>query len=301
MAASSTCVLVLIFPVPKEILFQFGWRDSESIVFSQNALKYYSTLERFSFISISAAILFIGYNKWNNILLKIFMVLLLYMSICVQSKRTIMALIAVSILAHLLFNSKKKNRKKILIMGVILFLLLIYYSIYIKTEFRNYSTFEMLYTTMRIDFGRDDVLKLVIYSFLNPDRINILDYFGQSFITQLGSIFPLSFLGVKTIGYNAFLTAGLIDMPLDPTINFMTTSIFDEFLANFGIIGFWIAPYIIGKLCVLADNQNKRLKSLTVSMILLLMMLPISFIMWFIQFWALMIFAEFKLQRLKLY
>jgi hypothetical protein len=126
---------------------------------------------------------------------------------------------------------------------------------------------------------------MAIYSLLNPETIKILEYPGQSIITQIGSIFPLPFLGVQSIGYNSFLTAALSGVSLDISINWMTTSLFDEMLSNFGFFGFWISPVILGVFARIADKQNKELVPLTIAVVLLLLMYSPNYIMWFIQFW----------------
>lgn len=284
-----TVLLVLVFPLSKSILWNFGWRDSEILLKGE---KYYSTVERLSYISLSSALIFILKNK-RSIITYVFYSILIYMLICIQSKRSIIFFIAAMIVSYLFFNTKMDKRKWIYCLGCISVIGLLLYSIYIKVVYRGYIGFENLYTTIRIDFFRDDTVKMVIYSLLNPEKMRILKYPGQSIITQIGTIFPLQFLKVPYMGYNSYLTSALIGTSvLDVSINWMTTSIFDEMIANFGFFGFWIAPTILGFMAKIANKQNNKLIIITISSVVLLIMYSLSYIMWYIQFWIGIIVIE---------
>ena len=49
--------------------------------------------------------------------------------------------------------------------------------------------FDSVYDMLRVDFGRDDVVKYVIYEEFFK-KIHILDYPGQSFFQRFLSLFP---------------------------------------------------------------------------------------------------------------
>lgn len=289
-ASFITVALVLVFPMGKDILWNFGWRDLGVVIEGQ---KYYSTVEKLSYISVVSALIYL-FSKKSRISIKIIFIALIYMSISVQAKRSIIFFVGVVILAYLLFNSNMNKKKWIYILGIISIIGVLYYSIYVKMNLRGYAGFENVYTTLRIDFFRDDTVKMVIYSLLNPNIINILEYPGQSIIMQIGSLFPLPFLGVPSIGYNYYLTSSLIGVSLDNNINWMTTSIFDEMLSNFGFFGFWIAPTVLSIFARIADKQSTKLIPITISVVMLLLMYSPSYIMWFIQFWLFIVIIERK-------
>ncbi|MFS0864571.1 O-antigen polymerase [Fredinandcohnia sp. 179-A 10B2 NHS] len=287
-ASIITVVLVVVFPMSKEILWNFGWRDLGVSIVGQ---KYYSTVEKLSYISIVSAIIFL-FKKQRKIITKVFFITIITMSICVQAKRSIIFFAGVLIISYLLFNTKMSNRKWIYLLGTFIIITFLLYSIYVKITYRDYIGFESIYTTLRIDFFRDDTVKMVIHSLLYPNTWQVLEYPGQSIITQIGSLFPLQFLHVPSMGYNSYLTSALIGVPVEKSINWMTTSIFDEMIANFGFLGFWIAPTILGIFAKIADRQNNRLIPITIAVIMLLMMYSPSYIMWFIQFWLLIVIVE---------
>lgn len=285
-ASILTVALVLILPIQKNILLHFGWREQGTLIEGQ---KYYSTVERLSYISILSAIILL-FNFKTNVISKGILVLLIILTMNVQAKRSILLFIAIVIFSILLFNAKMNRKKWVYVFGLFCLAIGVYYSIYIKITYRNYIRFETIYTTLRIDFFRDDTVKMVIYSLINPNEMKILQYPGQSIITQIGSLFPLQFLGVKVIGFNSYLTAALMrNSYVDPTVNWITTSIFDEMLANFGFLGIIIAATILGKIAKIADSQNRKLIPITVSVACLLLMYSPNYIMWFIQFWILVV------------
>ncbi|HBI93265.1 MAG TPA: hypothetical protein DDY58_13085 [Terrisporobacter glycolicus] len=288
-----TVLLVIIFPVSKYILLDMSWRDSGKII---EGLNYYSTIERFSYISIVSCIICL-FNKKYSMLLKVVLLIVLYMTICSESKRSIIFFAGVILIAYMIYNTEYKKRKNIYLLAYLGVIAAIMYSVYIKLEFRGYVNSSQLYTTMRIDFGRDDTVKLVIYSLLNPNKMKILDYPGQSIICQIGTIFPLQLLGVKSIGYNAFLTAALIGQPVERSINWMTTSILDETIANYGFWGFWIAPVIIGLMARVTDKLTREMIPITIGAIVLLLMYPISYIMWYLQFWLILMLIAQKCNK----
>ena len=106
-------LLVLILGNNSMILFKFGWRDIVDIDYI-NSLKMYSTLEKLSYIGVvaSLSILCIKADKKNIyiILLKISSLLLLYMNLCIESKRSILFFaLVVFILIQIYIKNDKKS------------------------------------------------------------------------------------------------------------------------------------------------------------------------------------------------
>lgn len=290
-----TLLLVLVLPISKSILWSFGWRD---IGVEIRGMKYYSTIEKMSYISIVSAVLYIGIKNKTSAWIKVFSLLLVVSAACVESKRSIILFIFVLLVSYYIYSKRGKIPLKFYIVLLSLLLISIFLSVYIKTEYRGYSDYNMIYTTLRIDFFRDDRVKMVIYSLLHQDVISILSYPGQSILTQLGALFPFQFLGVNVVGYNAFFSSALSGYAFDPGYAFMTTSIFDETLANFGFYGVWIAPVVCVLFARIADKQNRMLVPITISAILLLFMFPPIYIMWFLQFWlAAVVFEKVRTRK----
>lgn len=84
-ASIITVLLVLIFPISKEILWTYDWRNKGIIIEGQ---KYYSTIERLSYISIISGIIYI-LGKKRSIITKIIIPLFIFMTICTQGDQVL--------------------------------------------------------------------------------------------------------------------------------------------------------------------------------------------------------------------
>lgn len=93
---------------------------------------------------------------------------------------------------------------------------------------------------------RDDRVKFVIYKALNFE--GIVQYPCQSYLTQLTALFPLD-LFFPVEGFNKYFTAALLGVERGSVGGWVTTSIFDEALANMGIFSLIIIPLILGLIC----------------------------------------------------
>ncbi len=215
----------------------------------------------------------------------------------IQSKRSIILFVAVCLIYVLLSEELKIGIALSVLFVSVLVILAGYYSIYVKFNYRSYVFLDEIYTSLRIDFFRDDTTKMVLYSLLNQDAQRILSFPGQSFLYQIGSMFPLSFLGVPYIGYNTFVTTYMLGVSVSAGYNWMTTSIFDEMIANFGLLGFWIAPALFGILGKIADKQTIEYRKYTVATATLLLMYSLNYIMWFLQMWVLLVLTEKLIMR----
>lgn len=191
-------------------------------------------------ISVFASVLYWFLNvKYSNKpfknVISFFLFLLIFISAFINGKRYILAIIIILILG-LYYLYGIKNKKKLLL-SVIIFtgILMSFLSFYGKNISTNFSE---TYTGFRIDFGRDDVTKYVIYKefFQNEP---ILEYRLQSFIFDVTFFLPREVYENKPFPYSVYLTNRLLDIKANEPLGWsMTTSIFEECLSNLGIIGF---------------------------------------------------------------
>lgn len=70
-----------------------------------------------------------------------------------------------------------------------------------------------VYKNVRVDFSRDDRVKMTIYSELYPDRMKILDYRGQSIVFDLTMFIPRSIWEEKPWPYAVYFTSAMLMMP----------------------------------------------------------------------------------------
>lgn len=133
------------------------------------------------------------------------------------------------------------------------------FSVVYQSELRGFGagsrrTAEVM-ERVRVDFGRDDVLKLAIFAELNPEQLTILDHRGQSVLFSLGMYVPRSLWSEKPFPYAQYVTSSALLVP--PRLHGwgVTTSVLDEAIANFGWFGMLIGPTFLALLCRTGDRS----------------------------------------------
>lgn len=276
------------------ILFVFGWRD-EHLFDYVTASSLYSFMEKFSYLGVTTSLLLMisDYREkrtYRALFYRIISVPLLIMNICIESKRSIVFFCFVMVVVILLYG-KSKDIKVGRIIGIasLLAILMIVLSVMVKTQSRGYSGIMTIYSTLRIDIFRDDTIKMAIYGMLNPNEIKILDYPFQSYLMQIRYFFLMDilagkgFIPLQGLGFNKYLSAALIGADLSMGYSFMTTSMFDEAIANFGPIGFLTAPILCTIVARNADKYSGLEKILMVGCIVLGMMYSPNYILFYIE------------------
>ncbi len=113
---------------------------------------------------------------------------------------------------------------------------------------------EKVYDNARIDFGRDHTIKTVIYAELNGD--SILGGRGKSLLFYAGIYIPRAWWPEKPLPYSVYFTCYAMSIPPHMLYWALTTSIFDEMIANTGLFGMLLAPLALGLLCRFADRTR---------------------------------------------
>lgn len=293
-------VVALIAPIIavvggySEILFIFGWRDGHLFDYVV-ASSLYSFMEKFSYLGATTSLLlmFSDYREkrtYRGLFYRIISIPLLIMNICVESKRSIVFFCFIIVVVILLYGKSKEIKVgKIIGIAFLLSIIVIILSVMVKTQTRGYSGIMTVYSTLRIDIFRDDTIKMAIYGMLNPKEIKILDFPFQSYLMQIRYFFFIDIIAGKGIipleglGFNRFLSSALIGADLSKGYSFMTTSMFDEAIANFGILGFFTAPILCAIVSRYADRYSGFEKTLMVGCIVLGMMYSPNYILFYIE------------------
>lgn len=176
----------------------------------------------------------------------------------INGKRFIIALL---LLVYLFFYTRSdlniKTRKKLAIYTPIFFSLLIIFSYYYLIAIKPLSdiSFYSVYDMLRVDFGRDDVIKFVIEQefFYNTP---ILDYRGQTFLSTFLTFVPREIWTDKAYPHYMYLTASILKLPINNLPAGTTPSWFEMCLANFSWLGFVIGIVIIPIFCYWCDRIN---------------------------------------------
>lgn len=140
----------------------------------------------------------------------------------------------------------KKERKRldtalpILATGLIIFSVFYLSVIRPMTETSTSSIYEML----RIDFGRDDVIKYVINKEIVKGE-HILDYYGQSFLSLIASFVPRRLWENKPYPHYMYLTSSILGLNIHNIPAGTTPSLLEMTICNFGYWGFFLAIFIL--------------------------------------------------------
>ena len=294
-------ILVIICPINNNILFHLGWREQN--LFGAASSEFYYSIEKLSYVGLISSLLLVLskskeflniHGKVQRFLfgcLKPVWILLVYCNVCIESKRSILIFCMAVLITYLIDAVPKNKMGWVILVSGIAVALIISISVYVKIVYRDYSAgaFDALYTTLRIDYFRDDTTKMLIYSLFDK-QFKVLAYPFQSYLMQIGFIFPLDYLGTPRLGYNTYFTCALVNAPLSSGLSNTTTSMYDELIANFGLLGCIIAPFITLKITKIADKQSTILKTFVIAGYVLMVMYSLNYIMWFLEITVFLLF-----------
>lgn len=299
------------------LLFVFQWRE---VGLFSTTVKYYSLLERWSYIGITCSALFICFEKEKlkyPVLTKIFAIICLYMNICAEGKRAT-SFFAITIFSIILLVKYKNHLKttnttffstqnKTILISILIAVSIGVYFMYTYTlgvhTYRGFDTDPVAaMTEVRVDFFRDDRVRMVLYSEMNPTTIKVLDHRCQTVFNEyrhcLVPTYCRQFLGIPRdpIIYQHYFTRGLTEASrVSEDVGFMTVSYFDELIANFGII---IGVILFSLLCLglgrLADMFPYPVNILVISSFVLLNMFDISYIIRYLEITALVCYIYYR-------
>lgn len=174
--------------------------------------------------------------------------------------------------SHSMYSTYKKiPLKSIMIIIAVMFgmLYISYALMYRISSGGSNGMIDALYLSFRIDFGRDDVTKFVLYREIienNP----ILEYRGETILSTFLFFVPRSIWPNKPFPHYRYLTAALYNTGLLSIPAGMTPSIFEMNIANFGVVfGIAITCCFFPIALRIADKE----KSVTLKAIYLVLMI----------------------------
>lgn len=211
------------------------------------------------------------FREKESVLRSIVFVFLLFLNFWAGGKRYIVAT-AFFCFIYMFSTRRKSSRKKkiklFLIIAVLSCGLIVFSSVYLIGTRGISEGWSNLYATLRIDFGRDDVVKYtILHEFI--DNKSILEYPGQTVIGTLLMIIPRSIFPAKPYPHYRYLTAAIYDIPLLEIPSGMTPSFLEMSISNFGILGFVIAIAFITWYCYAADKETNSTKKFLYAIVML--------------------------------
>lgn len=189
------------------------------------------------------------------------------LAIWINGKRYI--IVTVVLMFFYLYQMRKAGEKKRVNLKVVLPVMaiaIVLFSAYYILNVKITSTTDTLYSSLRIDFGRDDVTKFVIKVLLENEPI--LDYPGQTFLSAIFMLIPRSIWPTKPYPHYRYLTAAIFGTTIYNIPSGMTPSIFEMSLCNFGWIGIPVTIFILIGFCKLGDRCTRLENKLLVLMLI---------------------------------
>lgn len=295
-----------------------------AVIFTENPLLYlrFSTTlrsgaddvfgETHSFISLASNLSVVAgaawivlakpqiYGRWPHRSRFFIYFIFVFIAIWLHGKRAILGTALVLLLLALRYRGIVNSRNFYRI-SVSFVVLLLSYSLFFQFYSNRIST--TLYENMRIDYGRDDVIKMTIFAKLNPSVIKILDYRGQSLMFDMFFYIPRNLWPEKPFPYAQYFTSAIFLLRDAQLMGWgMTTSWLEEAIANFSWFGFLIGPLWIWFICRIGDlseNIYSKLLSPFIAFLFLLVHLP-AFMMLFL-IWGITSIMGMKKQNRRLY
>jgi hypothetical protein len=218
----------------------------------------------------------------------------LMLAIWLNGKRYIIAM-TIFVLGYILWErGYLVGTRLVIAAGVVMVLMGTYsygYQVLYRSE--NLQGAERWYENIRMDYGRDDVIKLTIFAELNPDIIRILEYRGQSFLFYSVFYVPRDFWPQKPYPYAVYSTSaiGMFDSPRQLGWG-LTTSILEEAIANLSWAGMLFGPLVVSLVCRLGEAcRNSLVNAFTALIASLFLAVHLNAFMVMFLLWAMTVSA----------
>lgn len=286
------------------LLYTFGWRELEII----EPPRFYDYAEQLCYFSSSCAIL-LFFEKRKKLVLNIFQKCLtfglLYVSLSIQGKRAILfyVMICVCIVLYFEFIGRLRNNRSwkpfllyVFIVGGVaaFYMVILSMEVKITRAGRESDDTNRMVTSLRVDFFRDDRVRMAFYSDLHPQQMQILQYRGQTLIPDLFGLWPINYLrdriGVGRKTYQTYFTCALSGENVNsPTAirdsNWMTVTFISEIISNFTfVLAFFIIPFFCLKVSRLINRLKYPFNILSVFAFVLLNLFDTTYVIVFIEF-----------------
>ena len=272
---------------------------------AQGSVLYFLVIALVSTLTIIAAVLILA-ARGTRPIERVLAMMLLALALWTQGKRSSVALASL-LLLYLLWMRGTLRGARFIAVALSIVLGLAGFSYLYQTRVREVRTEDRdlrskqassFYVNTRTDYGRDAVIKQSIYAELNPDQLRILDYRGESLVFCTLFFVPRSLWPGKPYPYAIYVTAAMMRAPRRDYRWGVTTSIFDEAIANFGWPGLLIGPLIPARVCAIGDRRRSPFVAiLTVTIASLLVVLHAAAFIPLILLWLLLVWRTRPVAR----
>jgi len=258
------CPLILAVFAPNPRLYAvYG----AAVKWPEELSRYHNLVALSSLLSIVAAAGLLAAHRRLRIAYLAFLFPWLVLAIWLNGKRSVLALVIV-LFGYLLWSKGYLRRTRLIMALVVAMIIFLGFSHLYQSTVRTVDfsdNLSRLYSNMRIDYGRDDVIKMTIFAELHPETMRILEYRGQSLLFDIAMYVPRKFWPEKPLPYNQYFTSAMLMHSPRMWGWGMTTSWLEEAIANFSWLGMIVGPLALSLICRVGDAcQNDFVSALTV-------------------------------------
>jgi hypothetical protein len=170
-----------------------------------------------------------------------------------------------------------------------------------QAEIRSFDTVDsgQRYDSMRLDYGRDHIIRMSLYAEIHPDSEPILEHRMQSLLFDATMLVPRRIWTEKPWPYATYATAAALRLPVRNFGWGITTSWLEEAVANFGWPGLIIGPLLLAVICRIGDaTKDGIVRLLTILVGSLLLAVQMTAFMPFVVTWLIAIMVSRRPGRL---
>jgi hypothetical protein len=173
-----------------------------------------------------------------------------------DGKRAVVLIVCV-MFAIALWSRGVLTKRMAIVWGLLLMGAFTGFSVLYQSEVRRFGEVEWSkrYHNLRLDYGRDHVMRLTLYAQLHPDTPPILEYRGQSLLFNVAMLVPRTVWPNKPWPYAVYATAATFRVPVRYMGWGITTSWLEEAIANLGWSGMLAGPLLIAFICRSGDSR----------------------------------------------
>jgi hypothetical protein len=232
---------------------------------SPEELAYHPVLTTFTLISAisGAALLFCQRRlKFTAFYVLLFAVLVAWL----DGKRAVVLIMGV-MFGIALWSRGVLKRRSLMVAGGLFGAVFLFFSVLYQSEVRDYKTVDdaKRYDNIRLDYGRDHVIRSTLYAELNAEAPPILEYRLESFLFDATMLVPREVWPEKPWPYAVYATAAAFRLPVRFLGWGVTTSWLEEAIANLGWLGLIVGPLLPAWICRMGEaSQDTIVKLLTI-------------------------------------
>lgn len=218
-------------------------------------LYYMLVLRYFNYISFLSVILLYFFNEKRNLMINVVVFFGIFLFSWLDGKRTLLTFALLAILTIDIIRKRYQNKKMLLVVKIFVFMLV---AVLFFVLYKNYtgkgadSEFLSHYNQY---FSRMGCVKTAIYSIL--ENKPIVEYPGQTLLFNLFFYVPRGFWHDKPAMFCKYFTAYALNHKVTDFFSWnLLVNMWSEFIANLGILGYFLAMSIVGWLAKVTDMTN---------------------------------------------